>query len=148
MSRAVYSDFRGWTMPANEEDDEGYLVEYTDGGKPNVHGYPGYVSWSPKAIFERAYTRVGAAGPSAREGRQAHTTPVQEPREETFEDRLLKERDELATKVAGLWSFLHTPTFSLLPKLDQNTLSSQLYHMSGYLSILELRIKAVDETND
>lgn len=34
---------------------DGYLVEYTDGGQPNVPGYKGYVSWSPKDVFERAY---------------------------------------------------------------------------------------------
>ena len=34
---------------------DGYLVEYTDGGEPNIPGYNGYVSWSPKAQFEAAY---------------------------------------------------------------------------------------------
>lgn len=56
MSRADYNTFRGWTLPADEDGaDEGYLVEYTDGGKPNVPGYAGYVSWSPKAQFDGAY---------------------------------------------------------------------------------------------
>ncbi len=56
MSRADYNTFRGWDLPANENgEDEGYLVEYTDGGKPNVEGYVGYVSWSPKEQFEKAY---------------------------------------------------------------------------------------------
>ena len=34
MSRAVYNDFRGWTMPANEKDDEGYLVATSDFKEP------------------------------------------------------------------------------------------------------------------
>jgi len=56
MTRKAYNDFRGWTLPADENgDDEGYLVEYTDGGKPNTDTYAGYVSWSPKAQFEGAY---------------------------------------------------------------------------------------------
>lgn len=56
MNRADYNTFRGWTLPADEDGaDEGYLVEYTDGGKPNVPGYAGYVSWSPKAQFDGAY---------------------------------------------------------------------------------------------
>ena len=56
MNRAEYNVFRGWDLPEDEDGtDEGYLVEYTDGGKPNVAGYTGYVSWSPKEQFEKAY---------------------------------------------------------------------------------------------
>lgn len=56
MSRRDYNDLRGWTLPEDEDgDDEGYLVEYTDGGKANVEGFRGYISWSPKDVFERAY---------------------------------------------------------------------------------------------
>lgn len=56
MTRLAYNEFRGWALP-NDEDgsDEGYLVEYLDGGKPNVEGRAGYVSWSPKAQFDAAY---------------------------------------------------------------------------------------------
>jgi Protein of unknown function (DUF2829) len=56
MTRAEYNALRGWTVPADENGaDEGYLVEYLDGGKPNLEGYAGYVSWSPKEQFENAY---------------------------------------------------------------------------------------------
>lgn len=56
MTRAAYNAFRGWTVPSDEVGtDEGYLVEYLDGGKPNVPGYAGYVSWSPKEQFDGAY---------------------------------------------------------------------------------------------
>ena len=34
---------------------DGYLVEYRDGGPANVPGYDGYVSWSPRDVFERSY---------------------------------------------------------------------------------------------
>lgn len=58
MNRRDYNDLRGWTLPEDEDgDDEGYLVKYTDGGKPNVEGFNGYISWSPKDVFERAYQR-------------------------------------------------------------------------------------------
>lgn len=61
MSRAEYNTFRGWELPSNEDGaDEGYLVEYLDGGKPNVEGYAGYVSWSPKEQFEKAYQPTDA----------------------------------------------------------------------------------------
>ncbi len=56
MTRLAYNEMRGWTVPADEDgNDEGYLVEYMDGGKPNVPFYAGYVSWSPKEQFEAAY---------------------------------------------------------------------------------------------
>jgi len=56
MTRLDYNQFRGWDLPADENPaDEGYLVEYVDGGQSNVRGFEGYVSWSPKDVFERAY---------------------------------------------------------------------------------------------
>lgn len=46
MTRGAYNVFRGWTIPENENpEDEGYLLQYPDG----------YISWSPKGVFEEAY---------------------------------------------------------------------------------------------
>lgn len=60
MSRLDYNIFRGWELPTNENgSDEGYLVEYIDGGEPNTKEYRGYVSWSPKVQFENAYKQSG-----------------------------------------------------------------------------------------
>lgn len=56
MSRQEYLDYRGWSLPADENpEDRGYLVEYTDGGKPNHPDHGGYISWSPKEQFDNAY---------------------------------------------------------------------------------------------
>lgn len=56
MTRQAYNDLRGWALPADENGaDAGYLVEYLDGGKANVPGFEGYVSWSPTEVFDRAY---------------------------------------------------------------------------------------------
>ena len=60
MSKLEYNDFRGWELPDDENGtDEGYLVEYLDGGKPNTTEYKGYVSWSPKEQFDNAYKASG-----------------------------------------------------------------------------------------
>ena len=49
MTRGDYNKYRGWIIPENENpDDNGYLVKYPDG----------YVSWSPKQIFDSAYLKV------------------------------------------------------------------------------------------
>lgn len=46
MSLGDYNLKRGWTIPANEDPlKEGYQVEYPDG----------YISWSPKNVFEESY---------------------------------------------------------------------------------------------
>ncbi len=51
MTRGEYNQYRGWSIPADENpDDEGYLVKYNDG----------YISWSPKKQFEEAYRESGS----------------------------------------------------------------------------------------
>lgn len=59
MTRQAYNELRGWTVPADENPaDDGYLVEYIDGGQANHPDFAGYISWSPKDVFERAYRPV------------------------------------------------------------------------------------------
>ena len=49
MTRGEYNKKRGWTIPKDENPkDEGYVVQYDNG----------YVSWSPKDVFEKAYSEV------------------------------------------------------------------------------------------
>ena len=60
MTRQAYNDYRGWQLPDNEDGaDDGYLVEYVDGGKANDPWHANYISWIPKDVFERAYCEVG-----------------------------------------------------------------------------------------
>lgn len=57
MSRGDYNTLRQWELPADENpSDPGYLVEYLDGGQSNHPNFAGYISWSPKDVFERGYT--------------------------------------------------------------------------------------------
>jgi len=56
MNRAEYNEYRGWNLPEDEDgEDEGYLIEYLDGGKPNHPDHEGYISWSPSGVFHNAY---------------------------------------------------------------------------------------------
>jgi hypothetical protein len=56
MTRLAYNELRGWAVPDNEDPtDDGYLVEYHDGGVANHAKYAGYISWSPKDVFARSY---------------------------------------------------------------------------------------------
>lgn len=55
MTRQEYNNYRGWQLPADEDgDDDGFLVEHFDGGSANDSRHAGYISWSPKDVFERA----------------------------------------------------------------------------------------------
>ena len=59
MTRAEYNVYRGWELPTDENGaDEGYLVEYIDGGQANHPLHDGYISWSPADVFARAYRTV------------------------------------------------------------------------------------------
>lgn len=59
LNRADYNKYRGWDLPCDEDgSDEGFLVVYTDSNS-NTEDYDGYVSWSPKQVFEEAYQADG-----------------------------------------------------------------------------------------
>lgn len=56
MNLREYSQYRGWEPPKNENgDDEGFLIEYTDGGPANDPRHEGYISWSPADVFLKHY---------------------------------------------------------------------------------------------
>ena len=55
MNRKAYNKYRGWKNQTNEKTDlEGYLVEYPD-SESNHKDHRGYISWSPKEVFEKSY---------------------------------------------------------------------------------------------
>lgn len=60
MTKEEYCAIRGWEVPADENPaDEGYLVVYKDTA-PNHPDYDGYISWSPKEVFERTSYENGS----------------------------------------------------------------------------------------
>ena len=83
----------------------------------------GYESWSPKDVFEKAYKVA-----------------------ETFLDRLMIERKELAEKLEKLCLFTDAPKFMDVVK-DENQrelLIKQRDYMGEYLNILNQRIKTLE----
>lgn len=83
----------------------------------------GYESWSPKDVFEKAYKVA-----------------------ETFLDRLMIERNELAEKLEKLCLFTDSPKFMDVVK-DENQrelLIKQRDYMGEYLNILNQRIKTLE----
>lgn len=61
MTRLAYNEYRGWELPEDEDgSDDGYLVEYVDGGASNHPDHEGYISWSPKDVFDQSYQPSGS----------------------------------------------------------------------------------------
>lgn len=58
MNLYDFNAYMGRTVSEGDDVIEGYLVEYTDGGQANTEEFNGYVSWSPKDVFERAYRKT------------------------------------------------------------------------------------------
>lgn len=124
MNRQAYNDLRGWTVPENENPhDEGYLVEYMDGGTPNMPGFDGYISWSPKAQFEAAYVEMRDVS-----GLEAHQV------------RVVGEKAELDYKRAKLIAFIQSPMFEKIEAGEKSRLTRQLVHMDDYSAVLGERI--------
>lgn len=120
MTRGVYNTYRGWDTPANEDPtDDGYLVEYLDGGTPNHKDHEGYISWSPKDVFERSYKPA-----------------------ETPKDRVVIEITELEEKIKKLQEFIDTPSFfRVLDDRAQRLLVEQVPIMKEYRDHLSIRLE-------
>lgn len=117
MTKAEYNRYRGWDIPKNEDANElVYLVEYEPDpkSKPNHPEHKGYISMSPKYIFDEAYEVC-----------------------ETFKDRLQIEHNDLANKTEKLMSALSDKT---VPKSEEGILRIQLSVMLAYVEILNVRI--------
>jgi len=118
MTLGEYNKYRGWDIPSDEDPEkEVYLVEYAvdPDSKPNHADHEGYITMSPKHLFDKEYK------PS-----------------DTFLDRLLIERDELSSKISKLDAALEGKK---VPADSITILEIQVSQMSHYLGTLEERIE-------
>lgn len=117
MTLGQYNNLREWQIPAGQNPDSpGYFVEYVD-GEANMDGFAGYVSWSPRDVFEKNY-RVAT----------------------TFIDRLHIEQSDLKDKLEKIDAFIISTTFGTLNEIAQELMTEQRMHMFNYLNVLNLRI--------
>lgn len=127
MNRGEYNAYRGWENPADENPaDDGYLVEYQDGGKANDQRHAGYISWSPKDVFERSYKEIP----------QSSFPPHQQ--------RVMDEKRELDEKLQKLTAFISSEKFSTIvqDEAERLRLVCQEETMKDYSAILAERIEA------
>lgn len=128
MTRQAYNDYRGWQLPDNEDGaDDGYLVEYVDGGKANDPRHAGYISWSPKDVFERSYRPM-----------QGHGLPP-------HQKRVVTEKADLDERLGRLLAFFQTPSFEFMAETERSRLRNQARFMEGYSAALKERIAAFGE---
>lgn len=125
MTRLAYNELRGWDLPQDENgEDEGFLVEYLDDGQANHPDYAGYISWSPKEVFEKAYVVVGEPG--------------------DLPDHLMRVKAEAAQlndRLSKLKAFFETRLFAGLKQGEKFRLQHQAVHMENYLNCLMGRIE-------
>lgn len=123
-TKRQYCDYRGWDVPKGEDpDEEIMLVEYEvdPKSKPNHENHKGYISMSPKHVFDKAYHKIGS-----------------------FKDRVVHERTELNKKVSKLNLFLEKPQpVDKVSDEQWDLLHLQLDSMKIYSRILTARLRTL-----
>jgi len=117
MTKEEYCKYRGWNVPENEDpNEEIYLVEYPPepGGKRNHPDHEGYISMSPKDVFDKYYRKSGS-----------------------FYDRLVIEHLDLSEKINKLYGALKGDK---VPEDQFEILERQLEAMGDYQFILKERL--------
>jgi hypothetical protein len=123
MNRLDYTILRGWSLPLDENgEDEGYLVQYVDGGINNVAGFDGYISWSPRDVFEKSYSLVAT------------------PKVQTHVTRMQSELATLGGNITKLRMFTEGDVFKSLIQEERNDMLNQLSAMQTYYNSLASRV--------
>lgn len=93
----------------------GYAVKYADG----------YVSWSPKDVFEQAYMAIGHV---------AHLPAHQQ--------RVIGERVQRAAELRRLSDFIGSERYDSLNPIERSRLNHQACVMEELVAVLDARIAA------
>lgn len=142
MSRKEYCEYRGWKLPENENgDDRVYLVEYAPDptSKPNHPNHEGYISMSPKHVFEEAYSELLRYEDLTEKSINmlVHGYDDLQPHQK----RIAAEFSELDRKTDDLMNFITSnPRFETLPDAEQSDLNKQYLSMLNYRTCLVSRI--------
>lgn len=118
MTKKEYCEYRGWTVPADEDPTEPiYLVEYEADvlSKPNHPDHLGYITMSPAHVFDKVYKPCG-----------------------TYLERVVVERDELQSRLNALHNAMNN---NKVPESTRPILALQLEAMENYLHILNTRLE-------
>ena len=124
MTRGEYCNYRGLDFVRDgSPTDEGYLVKYPDG----------YISWSPKAVFEEAYSKVG-------ENKLFDTVLLM--KSDDYKQRFIAEYQQLVIRYKALKAMLDkwdNGELSFTPTCPRSTYNLQVEAMVKYIAVLEAR---------
>ena len=110
MTRLEYNQFRGWTLPENEDgEDKGYFVNF---------GF--HTTWWPADVVDKTFVVLPPAPP--------------------HQQRVHGEYGQLLNRQEKLGKFLKTDQFSTLVPAEQIRLSKQYNLQKQLLKVLSLRI--------
>ncbi len=123
MTRGEFTTLRQQPVNTGEENEDGYLVKYTDD----------YTSWSPAEPFEEAYQETKPDFYEFDIDRNKEYEPHQQ--------RVVSEFDELFEKASALGMFCGSKIFDSLPDDEQLRLGKQLRCMVMYRDVLYERIQ-------
>lgn len=96
-----------------KESADGYGVKYQDG----------YISWSPKDVFESAYLALGHVG-----DKPPHV------------QRMIGEKAQLDDRLAKLQKFIASPAFQEQSSKSRELLTTQAGAMAEYSELLQVRL--------
>ena len=124
MTRGEYNDYMGFAnQKGGNPADEGYVVKYPDG----------YISWSPKAVFEEAYSKVG--------DNPLFDTAISM-RSKDYKERFIAEYKQLVIRYKGLTAMLEKwdkNELTFVPTCPRSTYNLQIKAMTEYIAVLEAR---------
>lgn len=124
MTRGDYNKFRGWNIPENKNpNDKGYIVKYSDG----------YISWSPKSVFEEAYDEIG---------NKPLIDTVVLMKSNDYKERFIAEYQQLVIRYKGLKKMLDNldkGELSFVPACPRSKYNMQIKSMADYIAVLEAR---------
>ena len=142
MSRSEYCEYRGWKLPEDENgEDRVYLVEYAPdvNSKPNHPKHEGYISMSPKHVFEESYSQILRYEDLTEEAVKAMTSEYDDLQQ--HQKRVAAEFLELDGKTDALMNFITSNSlFEKLSDAEQSDLNKQYLAMLAYRTSLISRI--------
>ena len=124
MTNGEYAELKGCAIPTNENSKvEGYMVEYSDG----------YVSWSPKDVFEEAYRE---------EEMYPLVSTAMLMKSKDYKERFIAEYQQLVIRYKALKAMLEKwdkDDLSFTPTCPRSTYNIQIKAMTDYIAVLEAR---------
>lgn len=117
MTRGAYNEYRGWTLPDDEDpEDDGFIIRRD-----------GHNTWMPAEVFESKFKQIDLFGEGSIGG-------------PTWEDRLEEEIAQNKARVEKLLAFMDNPIFKAMEQSQRDLMKQQLDLMQALHGVLTARV--------